>query len=151
MVIKENTENGVATNNAQSKPLVTIGDYWAEYERISKQIAALEVQIKILTECAKRYKTDSLEAALHLAGYDLSVRKKELSPILTIITRSLSTLCSDVDESMIYERFFLGHQAIEIAHAHGVSENTVNRSINSFLRASVPQKVVDECGKMLKI
>lgn len=150
MDIKENTKNGMATNSAPSKPLETVGDYWAEYERINKQIVALEAQIKVLTECAERYRTDSFETALHLAGYDLCLRKKELAPIITVITCSLSALCSDVDGSIIYDRFFLGHQVVEIADSHKVSEHTVSRSINSFLKASVPQKVVDECGKMLK-
>ncbi len=146
----DSTQNNAACGNSQCKPLETVGDYWAEYERINKQIVALEVQIKVLKESAERYQTDSFETALHLAGYDLCLRKKELSPILTIITRSLSAICSDVDGSIIYDRFFLGHQVQEIAREHGVSENIVSRSISSFLRASVPQKVVDECGEMLK-
>lgn len=91
--IKNNADGSIIS----SKPSETIGNYWDKYNKLNQKIAALEVQIKILTECAKRYNTDSLEGALHMASYNLSLQKKEISPVIDIISRSISQLYDDVD------------------------------------------------------
>lgn len=140
----ERIKNDVDCSIISSNPSETIGNYWDKYNRINQKIIALEVQIKILTECAERYQTDSLESALHMASYNLSLRKKEISPVIDIISRSISQLCSDVDGTIVYERLFLGHNIYEIAHDHEISENSVNRNLNAFLKAPVPSEVLDE-------
>ena len=97
---------------------------------------------------AERYAISSLDSSLHQMNYELYLRKKEIGPIIMIITRTVSMLIPNGDGEMFYERFFLGRSALEIARQHGLTDNYVTKTVGRFLKAPVPDEVVDECGKI---
>ena len=143
-------EDDVICDNAIHRPMLTLEDYLREYNRINKQIAALELQTNILKKSAERYDVSYFDTSLHQIEHELYLRKKEIGPIIMIITRTVSALVPDGDGEMIYERFFLGRSAQEIARQHGLTDHYVTRNVGRFLRAPVPDEVVDECGKIFK-
>lgn len=148
--MNDEIENDVICDSSIHRPMVTLEDYLREYNRLNKQIAALELQTIILKKSAERYNISSFDSNLHQMEYELYLRKKEISPIIMIITRSVSMMIPEGDGEIIYERFFLGHSTQEIARQHGTTGHYITRSIGRFLKVPVPDEVVDECGKVLK-
>lgn len=148
MIDEIEIENDVICDNSIHRPMITVGDYLREYNRLNQQIVALEIQCNILTKSAERYNISSFDSSLHQINYELYLRKKEISPIIMVITRTVSMLIPNGDGEMFYERFFLGHSALEVARQHGLTDNYVTRTVGRFLKVIVPDEVVDECGKI---
>lgn len=148
--MNDEIEDNVISESSIHMPLVTVGDYLREYNRLNQQIVALEIQRNILTKSAERYNISSFDSSLHQINYELYLRKKEISPIIMIITRTVSMLIPDGDGELFYERFFLGRSTLEVARQHGLTDHCVTRNVGRFLKAPVPDKVVDECGKILQ-
>lgn len=143
-------EDDVICDNSIHRPVVTLEDYLREYNRLNKQIAALELQANILKKNADRYDISCFDSSLHQIDHELYLRKKEIGPIIMIITRAVSMLIPEGDGEIIYERFFLGRSAQEIARQHGLTDHYIAKSLGRFLKAPVPDEVVDECGKIVK-
>lgn len=148
MIDEIEVENDVICDNSIHRSMITVGDYLREYSRINQQIVALEIQINMLKKNAERYGISSFDSSLHQMNYELYLRKKEISPIIMIITRTVSMLIPNGDGEMFYERFFLGRSSLEIARQHGLTDNYVTRTVGHFLKVAVPDEVVDECGKI---
>ncbi len=143
-------ENDVMIHNSIHRPLVTLGDYLQEYNRINQQIVGLELQIKMLKNSAERYDISFFDSSLHQMDYELYLHKKEIGPIIMIIARTVSMLIPDGDGAMIYERFFLGRNTQKIARQHRTTDYCVTRNVGQFLKAAVPDEVVTECGKIFE-
>lgn len=150
MIDEIEVENDAICDNSIHRPMVTLEDYLREYNRLNKQIAALELQTNILKKSSERYDISYFDSSLHQMEYELYLRKKEIGPIIMIITRTVSMLIPEGDGEMFYERFFLGRSAQEVARQHGLTDHYVTRNVGRFLKSSVPDEVVDECGKILK-
>lgn len=148
--MNDEIEDDVIPESSIHMPLVTVGDYLREYNRLNQQIVALEIQRNILTKSAERYNISSFDSSLHQINYELYLRKKEISPIIMIITRTVSMLIPAGDGEIIYERFFLGRSSQEIARQHGLADHYIAKSLGRFLKAPVPDEVVDECGKIVQ-
>lgn len=146
----DDIEDDVICDNSTYGPMATLGDYLREYNRINQQIAALEIQIGILRKSAERYDVSYFDSTLHQIEHELFLQKREIGPIIMIITRTISMLMPGEDGEIVYERLFLGHSSQEIARQHGLTDHSVAKNVGRFLKAPVPDKVVDECGKILK-
>lgn len=146
-----NTEGGndMICGSASNKELITLGDYVQEHKRLNHQIVALQNQITILKESADQYDTSFFDSSLHQLECELYLRKKEIVPIILIISRSISQLVPDDAREMMYEHWFLGHRVQEIARKHETADGCVTRYINQSLRVSIPSEVVEQCGKIL--
>lgn len=143
-------EDDLITENSTRRPLETLGDYLQEYRRINQQIVALEIQISILQKSAEWYDTEMFEPSLHQLDYELYLRKKEIGPIIMIVSHAISRLVPDGSGEMIYEHFILGHGIQEIAHQHETTNHCVEKNVSRFLKTSVPSEAVVECGEILR-
>lgn len=143
-------EDDVVCGRSTYGPMTTLGDYLQEYNRINKQIVALEIQINILRKSAERYDVSYFDSTLHQIEHELFLQKREIGPIIMIFTRTLSTLIpgGSGDGEIAYEHFFLGRSSQEIARQHGLTDQYVAKNMVRFLKAPVPSKLVDECRKI---